>query len=281
MHAPQEDGQLAQLALALMGSRCVALKPALMSCVQRALASVRRLAPPKRVRLTQPLGQGRGRRRREILRDALPQRELVRRLLGKKQLVKRALRKGALMLRREALSAAPVEAAKTRVRCVVLRAVALKLAPVRDIADRDVVARLVMLRGGRLLAQAKGAMLSAPLSRVALRAALAKATLARRAAVRAALVNPALVRAAAARDAVVKVLLRAPAPLALPGALGLVGSSKIRVNRRKAPPANAALMRLVCVPRARNRRHPNGVVHPLIALRSRRASQWTRHLKPP
>lgn len=281
VHAPQEDGQLAQLALALMGSRCVALKPALMSCVQRALASVRRLAPPKRVRLTQPLGQGRGRRRREILRDALPQRELVRRLLGKKQLVKRALRKGALMLRREALSAAPVEAAKTRVRCVVLRAVALKLAPVRDIADRDVVARLVMLRGGRLLAQAKGAMLSAPLSRVALRAALAKATLARRAAVRAALVNPALVRAAAARDAVVKVLLRAPAPLALPGALGLVGSSKIRVNRRKAPPANAALMRLVCVPRARNRRHPNGVVHPLIALRSRRASQWTRHLKPP
>ena len=84
VHAPQEDGQLAQLALALMGSRCVALKPALMSCVQRALASVRRLAPPKRVRLTQPLGQGRGRRRREILRDALAQRELARRLLGKK-----------------------------------------------------------------------------------------------------------------------------------------------------------------------------------------------------
>lgn len=128
VHAPQEDGQLAQLALALMGSRCVALKPALMSCVQHALASVRRLAPPKRVRLTQPLGQGRGWRRREILRDALAQRELARRLLGKKQLVKRALRKGALMLRREVLSAAPVEVAKMRVRRVVLRAVALKLA---------------------------------------------------------------------------------------------------------------------------------------------------------
>lgn len=222
-------------------------------------------------------------RRREILRDALAQRELARRLLGKKQLVKRALRKGAL--RREMLSAAPVEAAKTRARRVVLRDVALKLAQARDIADRDVVARLVMLRdalrGGRLLAQAKPVMLSAPLSRVALRATLAKATLARRAAVRAALVNPALVRAAAARDAVVKVLLHAPTPLALPGALGLVGSSKIRVNRRKAPPVNAALMRLVRVPHARNRRHPSGVVHPLIAPRSRRASQWTRHLKPP
>lgn len=285
VHAPQEDGQLAQLALALMGSRCVALKPALMSCVQHDLASVRRLAPPKRVRLTQPLGQGRDRRRREILRDALTQRELARRLLGKKQLVKRALRKGALMLRREVLSAAPVEAVKTRARRVALRAVALKLAQARDIADRAVAGKLVMLRdalrGGRLLAQAKPVMLSAPLRRVALRATLAKATLARRAAVRAALANPALVRAAVARDAVGKVLLHAPAPLALPGALGLVGSSKIRVNRRKAPPVNAALMRLVRVPRARNRRHPNGVVHPLIALRSRRASQWTRHLKPP
>ena len=284
VHAPQEDGQLAQLALALMGSRCVALKPALMSCVQHDLASVRRLAPPKRVRLTQ-LGQGRDRRRREILQDALTQRELARRLLGKKQLVKRALRKGALMLRREVLSAAPVEAAKTRVRRVALRAVALKLAQARDIADRAVAGKLVMLRdalrGGRLLAQAKPAMLSAPLSRVALRATLAKATLARRAAVRGAPGNPALVRAAVARDAVGKVLLHAPAPLALPGALGLVGSSKIRVNRRKAPPVNTALMRLVRVPRARNRRHPNGVVHPLIPLRGHRASQWTRHLKPP
>ena len=189
------------------------------------------------------------------------------------------------MLRREVLSAAPVEAAKTRARRVVLRDVALKLAQARDIADRDVVARLVMLRdalrGGRLLAQAKPVMLSAPLSRVALRATLAKATLARRAAVRVAPGNPALVRAAAARYAVGKVLLHAPAPLALPGALGLVGSSKIRVNRRKAPPVNAALMRLVRVPHARNRRHPSGVVHPLIAPRSRRASQWTRHLKPP
>ena len=293
VHAPQEDGQLAQLALALMGSRCVALKPALMSCVQHALASVRRLAPPKRVRLTQPLGQGRGRRRREILRDALAQRELARRLLGKKQLVKKALRKGALMLRREVLSAAPVEAAKTRVRRVALRAVALKLAQARDIADRAVAGKLVMrraaLRGGRLLTQAKPVMLSAAPAeaaktrarRVVLRATLAKATLARRVALRATLANPALVRAVVARDAVVKVLLHTPAPLALPGALGLVGSSKIRVNRRKAPPVNAALMRLVRVPRARNRRHPSGVVHPLIALRSRRASQWTRHLKPP
>ena len=207
-------------------------------------------------------------RRREILRDALPQRELARRLLGKKQPGKRALRKGAL--RREVLSAAPVEAAKMRVKRVVLRAVALKLAQARDIADRAVAGKLVMLRdalrGGRLLAQAKPVMLSAPLSRVALRATLAKATLARRAAVRVAPGN---------------VLLHAPAPLALPGALGLVDSSKIRVNRRKAPPVNAALMRLVRVPRARNHRHPNGVVHPLITLRGRRASQWTRHLKPP
>ena len=276
VHAPQEDGQLAQLALALMGSRCVALKPALMSCVQHALASVRRLAPPKRVRLTQPLGQGRGRRRREILRDALAQRELARRLLGKKQLVKRALRKRAL--RREVLSAAPVEAAKMQVRRVALRAVALKLAQARDIADRAVAGKLVMrraaLRGGRLLTQAKPVMLSAA-------PAEAAKTRARRVVLRDALANPALVRAAVARDAVGKVLLHAPAPLALPGALGLVGSSKIRVNRRKAPPANAVLMRLVRVPRARNRRHPNGVVHPLIALRSRRASQWTRHLKPP
>ena len=292
VHAPQEDGQLAQLALALMGSRYVALKPVLMSCVQRALASVRRLAPPKRVRLTQPLGQGRGRRRREILRDALAQRELARRLLGKKQLVKRALRKGAL--RREMLSAAPVEAAKTRARRVVLRDVALKLAQARDIADRAVVGKLVMLRaalrGGRLLAQAKPVMLSAaPVEaaktrarRVVLRATLAKDTLARRAAVRAALANPALVRAAVDRVAAPKLItLHAPTPLALPGALGLVGSSKIRVNRRKATPVNAALMRLVRVPHARNRRHPNGVVHPLIAPRSRRASQWTRHLKPP
>lgn len=231
-------------------------------------------------------------RRREILRDALPQRELARRLLGKKQPGKRALRKGAL--RREVLSAAPVEAAKTRARRVVLRDVALKLAQARDIADRAVVGKLVMLRdalrGGRLLAQAKPVMLSAaPVEaaktrarRVVLRATLAKDTLARRAAVRAALANPALVRAAVDRVAAPKLItLHAPTPLALPGALGLVGSSKIRVNRRKATPVNAALMRLVRVPHARNRRHPSGVVHPLIAPRSRRASQWTRHLKPP
>jgi hypothetical protein len=275
LHAPQEDGQLAQLALALMGSRCVALKPALMSCVQHALASVRRLAPPKRVRLTQPLGQGRGRRRREILRDALAQRELARRLLGKKQLVKRALRKRAL--RREVLSAAPVEAAKMQVRRVALRAVALKLAQARDIADRAVVGKLVMrraaLRGGRLLTQAKPVMLSAA-------PAEAAKTRARRVALRAALANPALVRAAVARDAVGKVLLHAPAPLALPGAALLAASGKIRVNRRKVP-LIAGLMRLGPAPHARNHRRPSGVVHPLIALRGRRASQWTRHLKPP
>lgn len=220
-------------------------------------------------------------------RGALCRRTLLKGLLGKKRLARSQLLKTALlkMVCREVLSAAPVEAAKMRVKRVVLRAVALKLAQARDIADRAVAGKLVMLRdalrGGRLLAQAKPVMLSAPLSRVALRATLAKATLARRAAVRVAPGNPALVRAAAARDAVVKVLLHAPAPLALPGALGLVDSSKIRVNRRKAPPVNAALMRLVRVPRARNHRHPNGVVHPLITLRGRRASQWTRHLKPP
>lgn len=296
VHAPQEDGQLAQLALALMGSRYVALKPVLMSCVQRALASVRRLAPPKRVRLTQPLGQGRGRRRREILRDALAQRELARRLLGKKQLVKRALRKGAL--RREMLSAAPVEAAKTRARRVVLRDVALKLAQARDIADRAVVGKLVMLRdalrGGRLLAQAKPVMLSAaPVEaaktrarRVVLRATLAKATLARRAPLRAAPVNlapvrPAPLRAAVDRAAAPKpVTLHALELLVLPGAALLVASGKIRVNRRKVP-LIAGLMRLGPAPRARNHRRPSGVVPPSLVPRSRRASQWTRRLKPP
>ena len=252
-------------ALALMG---------LSVLVRVTLVGVRRPAPPKRVRLTQPLGQGRGWRRRKILRAALPQRELARSLLGKKQLVKRVLRKGALMLRCEVLSTVLAEGVKTRVGRVVLRAVALKLAQARDIADRGVVARLVMLkaalRGGRLLAQAKGAMLSAPLSRVALRAAPA---------------NPALVkvvrlRAAPLRLVPVKVLLHAPAPLALPGALGLVDSSKIRVNRRKAP-LIAGLTRLGPSPRVRDRRQPSGVGHLSPALRSRRASQWTRHLKPP
>lgn len=208
-------------------------------------------------------------------RGALCRRTLLKGLLGKKRLARSQLLKTALlkMVCREVLSAAPVEAAKTRVRRVVLRAVALKLAQARDIADKA--------------AAGKPVMLSAPLSRVALRATLAKATLARRAAVRGAPGNPALVRAAAARDAMDRVAapkpvtLRVPALLALPGVELLALSSKIRVNRRKAPPVNAALMRLVRVPRARNRRHPNGVVHQLIALRGRRASQWTRHLKPP
>ena len=205
-------------------------------------------------------------------------------MLGKKQLVKRALRKGALMLRCEVLSATLVELTKA-LRHVALRGVALKLAQARDIADRAVAGKLVMLRdalrGGRLLAQAKPAMLSAPLSRVARRATLAKATLAGRVVLRDAPAKLALVRAVALRAVMGKGALRAPAPLARPGAERLLVSAKIRVSRRKAPPVNAALIRLVRVPRARNRRHPNGVVHPLIALRSRRASQWTRRLKPP
>ena len=177
------------------------------------------------------------------------------------------------MPRREGLSAALVELAKAQVRCVALRGIVLKLAPARD-----VVVRLVMLRDalrdGRLLTQAKPVMLSAaPVE--------AAKTRARRVALRDAPANPALVRAVALRAVMGKEALRAPAPLARPGGERLLVSAKIRVNRRKAPPANVALIRLVRVPRARNRRHPNGVVHPLIALRSRRASQWTRRLKPP
>jgi len=212
------------------------------------------------------------------MRRAAPRRStLLKGLLGQKQLSQSQLVKKALvkMARREVLSAAQAEAVTASLKRAALRGVVLKLALPRRAPLRAAAVNPVMLsvvRDSRQLA---------PLRLTVRRAALAKATLARRAAVRAALANPALVRAAVARDAVGKVLLHAPAPLALPGALGLVGSSKIRVNRRKAPPVNAALMRLVRVPRARNRRHPNGVVHPLIALRSRRASQWTRHLKPP
>ena len=144
----------------------------------------------------------------------------------------------------------------------------LKLAPARA-----VVVRLVMLRdalrGGRLLAQAKPVMLSAaPVE--------AAKTRAGRVVLRDAPAKLALVRAMMGKEA-----LRAPAPLARPGVERLLVSAKIHVSRRKAPPVNVALIRLVRVPRARNRRHPNGVVHPLIALRSRRASQWTRRLKPP
>ena len=177
------------------------------------------------------------------------------------------------MPRREGLSTALVELVKAQVRCVALRGVVLKLAPARA-----VVVRLVMLRDalrdGRLLTQAKPVMLSAaPVE--------AAKTRARRVALKDAPAKLALVRAVALRAVMGKGALRAPAPLALPGALGLVGSAKIHVSRRKAPPANVALIRLVRVPRARNRRHPSDVVHPPITLRSRRASQWTRHLKPP
>ena len=213
------------------------------------------------------------------MRRAAPRRRtLLKGLLGQKQLSQSQLVKKALLkvVRREVLSAAQAEAVTATLKRAAVRGVVLKLALPRRAPLRDATpVSLVMLSAVR------GCRGLAPLRLTVRRAALAKATLARRAAVRAALANPALVRAAVARDAVGKVLLHAPAPLALPGALGLVGSSKIRVNRRKAPPVNAALMRLVRVPRARNRRHPNGVVHPLIALRSRRASQWTRHLKPP
>ena len=185
------------------------------------------------------------------------------------------------MVRREVLSAAQAEAVTASLKRAALRGVVLKLALPRRAPLRDAPVNPVMLSAVRDSRQ------RAPLRLTVRRAALAKATLARRAPLRAAPVNLALVRPAPLRDAMDRVAapkpvtLRVPVPLALPGALGLVGSSKIRVNRRKAPPVNAALMRLVRVPRARNRRHPSGVVHPLIAPRSRRASQWTRHLKPP
>lgn len=53
VRAPQGDVALAQPALALTDSRCAAPKPALMSCVQNTLASVRSLALPKLARLAQ------------------------------------------------------------------------------------------------------------------------------------------------------------------------------------------------------------------------------------
>ena len=193
-------------------------------------------------------------------------------LLGKKQLVKGALRKGALMPRREGLSAALAELTKA-LRCVALRGVVLKLAPARAVVGKLVMLRDA-LRGGRLLTQAKPVMLSAaPVE--------AAKTRAGRVVLRDVVLKLALVRAVALRAVMGKEALRAPAPLARPGAERLLVSAKIHVSRRKAPPANVALVRLVRVPRARNHRHPNGVVHPPITLRSRRASQWTRHLKPP
>ena len=218
------------------------------------------------------------------MRRAAPRRRtLLKGLLGQKQLSQSQLVKKALLkvVRREVLSAAQAEAVTATLKRAAVRGVVLKLALPRRAPLRDAAVNPVMLsvvRDSRQLA---------PLRLTVRRAALAKATLARRAPLRAAPVNLALVRPAPLRDAMDRVAapkpvtLRVPVPLALPGALGLVGSSKIRVNRRKAPPVNAALMRLVRVPRARNRRHPSGVVHPLIAPRSRRASQWTRHLKPP
>ena len=219
------------------------------------------------------------------MRRAAPRRRtLLKGLLGQKQLSQSQLVKKALLkvVRREVLSAAQAEAVTATLKRAAVRGVVLKLALPRRAPLRDATpVSLVMLsavRGSRGLA---------PLRLTVRRAALAKATLARRAPLRAAPVNlapvrPAPLRAAVDRAAAPKpVTLHALELLVLPGAALLVGSSKIRVNRRKAPPVNAALMRLVRVPRARNRRHPNGVVHPLIALRGHRASQWTRHLKPP
>ena len=219
------------------------------------------------------------------MRRAAPRRStLLKGLPGQKQLSQSQLVKKALLkvVRREVLSAAQAEAVTARLKCAALRGVVLKLALARRAPLRAAApVSLVMLSAVRASRQC------VLLKLAPLRATLAKATLARRAPLRAAPVNlapvrPAPLRAAVDRAAAPKpVTLHALELLVLPGALGLVGSSKIRVNRRKAPPVNAALMRLVRVPRARNRRHPSGVVHPLIALRSRRASQWTRHLKPP
>lgn len=172
------------------------------------------------------------------------------------------------MPRREGLSAALVELTKAQVRCVALRGVVLKLAPARAVVGKLVMLRAA-LRGGRLLTQAKPVMLSAaPVE--------AAKTRAGRVVLRDVALKLALVRAVMGKGA-----LRAPAPLARPGVERLLASAKIHVNRRKAPPANAALIRLARAPRARNHRRPSGVVPPSLVPRSRRASQWIRHLKPP
>ena len=184
------------------------------------------------------------------------------------------------MVRREVLSAAQAEAVTARLKRAALRGVVLKLALARCAPLRGAAVNPVMLSAVRDSRQL------APLRLTVRRAALAKATLARRAPLRAAPVNLAPVRLAPLRAAVDRaaapkpVTLRAPALLALPDVEDLAVSGKIRVNRRKAP-LIAGLMRLGPALRARNRRRPSGVVHPLIALRGRRASQWIRHLKPP
>ena len=203
-----------------------------------------------------------------MCRAAPRRRTLLKGLLGQKQLSQSQLVKKALvkMARREVLSAAQAEAVTARLKRAALRGVVLKLAlarraPLRAAAPVNPV----------MLSAVRDSRQRAPLRLTVRRAALAKATLARRAPLRAA-----VDRAAAPKP----VTLHTPALLALPGAALLVASGKIRVNRRKAP-LIAGLMRLGPAPRARNHRHPSGVVHPSLVPRSRRASQWTRHLKPP
>lgn len=218
------------------------------------------------------------------MRRAAPRRStLLKGLLGQKQLSQSQLVKKALLkvVRREVLSAAQAEAVTATLKRAAVRGVVLKLALPRRAPLRDATpVSLVMLsavRGSRGLA---------PLRLTVRRAALAKATLARRAPLRAAPVNlapvrPAPLRAAVDRAAAPKpVTLHALELLVLPGAALLVASGKIRVNRRKVP-LIAGLMRLGPAPRARNHRRPSGVVPPSLVPRSRRASQWTRRLKPP
>ena len=185
------------------------------------------------------------------------------------------------MARREVLSAAQAEAVTASLKRAPLRAAPVNLAlprraPLRDATPVSLV-MLSVVRDSRQLA---------PLRLTVRRAALAKATLARRAPLRAAPVNLALPRRAPLRAAVDRaaapkpVTLHIPALLVLPGALRLVGGGKIRVSRCKVP-LIAGLMRLGPAPRARNHRRLSGVVHPSAAPRSRRASQWIRRLKPP
>ena len=162
------------------------------------------------------------------------------------------------MPRRAGLSAALVELTKAQLRHLALRGVALKLAPARDVVVRLVVLRAA-LRDGRLLVQGR---------RVALKGAPAKL----------ALVRAVMLRAVALRAVALKLALHAPAPLARPGAERLLVSAKIHVSRPKVLPVNAASIRRA--PQTQGGRRPSDVVHPPITLRSRRASQWTRHLKP-
>ena len=145
---------------------------------------------------------------------------------------------------------------------------------------------LLKMARREVLSAAQAEAVTASLKRAAVRGVVLKLALARCAPLRAAPVNlapvrPAPLRAAVDRAAAPKpVTLHALKLLVLPGAALLAASGKIRVNRRKAP-LIAGLMRLGPAPHARNHRHPSGVVHPLIALRGRRASQWIRRLKPP